>query len=59
MTEQVAVNLFMTAITKRRAAELLTCLFEGGTGTVNPEGELILIPGDALSAWAEQQGDDG
>jgi hypothetical protein len=41
--EAFARRLFMAAISENRAGELLHCLFEGGAGTVDPEGKLVLI----------------
>jgi len=48
MDEVQAARIFQVAINQGRAAELLTCLFEGGSATVDPKGDLVLASSDIL-----------
>lgn len=51
MNEDVARRILEQAITEQRCAELLSCLFEGGSATIDAgSGRLVLVAGDQLSA---------
>lgn len=49
MDEATARRIFEAAITGQRCAETLECLFDGGSVTVDPDGNLVLLRGDALA----------
>lgn len=42
--------VFLVAIKEGRAAELLDCLFNGGSATVDPNHKLVLISGEQVTA---------
>lgn len=47
--ERVATHLFLTAIRDGQAAELLTCLFDGGSATVDLRtGKLVMLSKEQL-----------
>ena len=47
----MAHNIFQTAINERRCGELLDCLFDGGTATVDARTrQLVIIPASAMAA---------
>lgn len=47
--ERVATALFTVAIRDGQAAELLTCLFEGGSATVDLHtGKLVMLSNEQL-----------
>lgn len=48
--EDLARAILAAAIVEGRCGELLDCLFEGGSATVDPAGKLCLLSGDALKA---------
>lgn len=48
LTESYAAAILQTAIRDKRAAELLACLFEGGSCTLMASGELLLISGSQV-----------
>lgn len=49
--ETMAHNIFQTAINERRCRELLECLFDGGTATVDAvTRKLVVIPATAMAA---------
>ena len=50
ITEAFAVRLFNQAIAERRAAELLECLFDGGSATIQPDGKIALASADQLAS---------
>jgi hypothetical protein len=51
VSESVARLIFETAIAENRASDLLHCLFNGGTATVDVEThKLVLMTGDMLQA---------
>lgn len=52
MDENFAAFILLAAIREGRAAELLTCLFEGGSATVDPDGKLVLASSDILKQLA-------
>jgi len=53
--ETTAHNLFQTAINEHRCADLLDCLFNGGTAIVDPNTrKLGLIPGTAFAHLVER-----
>lgn len=54
--EAMARLIFEQAIKEARCGELLTCLFEGGSATVQPGVGLVLIGADAI---AQLGGDSG
>lgn len=47
--ERMAVNLFQTAINKGQAGELLECLFDGGSATVDPDGKIVMVTESMLN----------
>ena len=48
--ERLAVNLFQTAINRGQAGELLECLFDGGSATIDPvTGEIVMVTEDLLN----------
>ncbi len=51
VSETVAKTILQTAVDEERASDLLHCLFEGGTATVDVEtGRLVLITANMLQA---------
>lgn len=44
----IAQRIFETAIASHRCGELLECLFDGGTATVDSSGKLVLVSADNL-----------
>lgn len=42
LPESFAARIMVTAVKEGRAAELLACLFDGGSATVDPDGRLCL-----------------
>lgn len=60
LPESLSAVILMRAIRDGRASELLHCLFEGGTCTLDPtSGGLVLISGDMLAQVADASfGDD-
>lgn len=51
VSENTARIIFQTAIDEQRASDLLHCLFEGGTATVDVEtGKLVLMSANMLQA---------
>lgn len=49
LNEPLARAILLTAVKEERAGELLSCLFEGGACTVDPETRrLILISADLI-----------
>lgn len=50
MTEAMARRILQAALFENRAGALLDCLFEGGSCTVDPNGDLVLIDGDVLAS---------
>lgn len=63
LDEPLAAEILDAAIIERRAAELIDCLFEGGTATVDDlTGRLVLVDGAMVKGlwWlAHEDGDDG
>lgn len=57
MTEVMAARIFLAAINEGRALELLMCLFEGGSATVNPEGRLVLASAAVIAGIADMTAD--
>jgi hypothetical protein len=54
--EETAANILRVAIHRRRAAEMLECLWDGGAVTFDPVAEdLVMIPGSAFAAWVQDQ----
>ena len=47
--ETIAKMILVTAIQEERCGELLDCLFEGGSATVDSKGKLVLVDGSALA----------
>lgn len=53
--ETVARAIFQQAINEQRCAELLECLFEDGTATVDAKtGNLVVIPAEAMKPLAAE-----
>jgi hypothetical protein len=51
ISENVARAIFQAAINEGRSSELLHCLFDGGSATVDVEtGKLVLMTPDLLQA---------
>lgn len=50
LNEGMAWRILVAAIGECRCAELLECLFEGGSCTVDPAGHLVLIDAAAVRA---------
>lgn len=48
MTEHLAAAILLAAVEEGRSAELLDCLFNNGSATVDPEGKLVLATNDTL-----------
>lgn len=54
VSEAFAARLFLTAISEGRAGELLECLFEGGSATLQGgSGALVLFPAEDLMLFVE------
>lgn len=53
ISEEAAARLFKTALLNDQCAELWVCLTEGGTATVNGNGDIIMISGEALKEWLD------
>lgn len=47
--DNMAIQLFQTAINKGQAGELLECLFDGGSATVDPQGNIVMVTEKQLS----------
>jgi len=55
MNEAMARRILLAAIDENRCAELMDCLFDGGSATVDARtGKLVLISGGALRRLAAQ-----
>lgn len=50
VNEQMAQRILHAALLEDRAQELLSCLFDGGSATVDPSGTLALATGEMLAA---------
>lgn len=50
--DAMARLIFEQAIKENRCGELLTCLFEGGSATVQPGVGLVLLDADGLAELA-------
>lgn len=48
--DDIAGALFSIAIDTGRAGELLQCLFDGGSATIDPDGRLVLASADDLGS---------
>lgn len=46
--DSLAKRMFLVAIETDRCGELLECLFDGGSATVDPAGQLILVDAETL-----------
>lgn len=46
--DMMARLIFEAALAGDRCGELLECLLEGGSATVDPDGQLILVDADTL-----------
>lgn len=56
MNEAAAAGILHVAIKEGRAGEMLDCLFEGGSVTVDAQTrKLVLFPREALAAFAEDE----
>lgn len=44
-----ARRVFYQALIENRAGEVLDCLINGGSATVDPEGKLILFPAEFMA----------
>jgi hypothetical protein len=54
--EAQAATILAWAVKKKRAAELLECLWEGGAVTFDPVAEdLVMIPGVTFTAWVQDE----
>jgi hypothetical protein len=51
--DAMAQAIFRTALNTGKAGELLHCLFEGGSATVDPNGKLIMITEDQLKSMGD------
>lgn len=49
--DAVATRLFTLAILDGRAGEVLECLFEGGSVTVDRDGQLVLASSDLIEQF--------
>lgn len=50
LLDAMATAIFTVALRDKQAGELLQCLFEGGSATVdNVTGKLVMINGDQLN----------
>lgn len=49
MNETIAKMILVTAIREERCGDLLDCLFDGGSATLDHKGHLILIDGKTLA----------
>jgi hypothetical protein len=56
MTEGLALAIVRAAIDEGRAAELIDCLFDGGSATVDADDHLVLAPAEALAAMVGTPG---
>lgn len=54
--DDLARAIFTTALSTDRAGELLECLFEGGSATINRSGQLILASAAVIAQFAHDQG---
>lgn len=52
MNEATARRILQAALFENRAAALIDCLFEGGSCTVDPNGDLVLISGELIQQAA-------
>lgn len=50
--DPMARRMFQAALNEHRAGELLQCLFEGGSATVDASERLVLASGDMLNQMA-------
>jgi hypothetical protein len=48
----IARAIFTRALETDRAGELLSCLFDGGSCSIDPDGELILLPAGEVQRLA-------
>jgi hypothetical protein len=53
----VATAIFEQAIRAGRCGELLECLFDGGSATIDTSGELVLASADALQQFVRRDDD--
>jgi hypothetical protein len=61
VNENFAAEILRCAIESERAAELLDCLFDGGSCTLDTKtGELVLVSADQLSGivWGVSAGSE-
>ncbi len=49
MTEEAARRILLAAVNEGRCAELLLMLFAGGSATVDVNGRLCIIDGEAIA----------
>lgn len=56
--EKLATRLFLVAIKEGHAAELLDCLFNGGSATVDSAGRLVLISAEQVAAMTSDANGD-
>jgi hypothetical protein len=58
--ETLARAIFMQAIREERCAELLHCLFDGGSATVDAvTGKLVVVSSDQLAAMVPAEAEEG
>jgi hypothetical protein len=50
LSEAYAARILTKAVVDGRSAELLDCLFDGGSVTIDPEGRLCLATREQLEA---------
>ena len=55
LPESLARAILQAALNEDRAAELLECLFEGGSATVDRSGKLILASGSQLAGLMDDE----
>jgi hypothetical protein len=53
--DAIAEAIFKAALEEKKAGELLNCLFDGGSATVDMySGKLVMISGDFLKQTAKE-----
>lgn len=57
--DSVAIVIFTQALNSGRAGELLECLFDGGSATVDTSGHLVLASADSMAQLLRRDSDDG
>jgi hypothetical protein len=53
LPEDFSRLILQTAIVEERCAEMLSCLFQGGSVTVGPDGKLMLVSKEILDKMFE------